>query len=265
MDWSKIKTIFIITFLILDVYLLFQFMKIRDANKYEVLTQATFEEKLKADDIQYVYLPKAPIKDQYLSAKPKTFNKGDLAKLKGQTGNLKEPGTTLQVTLEKPFQLSSKFEPAELLTFIKDNVLYGDHYQFWEKDDQKKTITYFQQYENFSLYQNINGKITFNLNSENQIISYQQSYLEGIEKLTAKEEILTPIKAIETLHQKGELKPKSKITKIELGYSTRIQLAASQVLAPTWRFVVDDKESLYVNAFEGQIIQFNSDENSKVE
>jgi regulatory protein YycI of two-component signal transduction system YycFG len=265
MDWSKIKTIFILTFLILDVYLLFQFMKIRDANKYEVITEASFEEKLKADEIQYVDLPKTPIKDQYLSAKPKMFNKGDLTKLKGQIVTIKDPGTTIQVTLEKPVPLSSKFEPAELSSFLKDNVLYGDHYQFWEKNDKKNTITYFQQYENFSLYKNINGMITFSLNSENQIVSYQQTFLEGIEKLTAKEEILTPLKAIETLHQKGMLKSKSKITKIELGYSTLIQLAASQVLAPTWRFVVDDKDSLFVNAFEGQIIQFNNDEKSKVE
>ncbi|MFJ5718083.1 two-component system regulatory protein YycI [Neobacillus sp. NPDC093127] len=264
MDWSKIKTIFIITFLILDVYLLFQFMKIRDANKYEVANEASFEEKLKADEIQYNDLPKAPIKDQYLSAKPKIFNKGDLAKLKGQSATIMDQGSKLQVTLEKPLQLSSKFEPAELSGFLKDNVLNSEDYQFWEKDDKKNTITFFQQYDNFTFYQNINGMITFTYNSDNQIVSYQQTYLEEIEKLTA-EEILLPLKAIETLHQKGILKPKSKITKVELGYSTLIQLAASQVLAPTWRFVVNDKESLFVNAFEGQIIQFNSDENSKVE
>ena len=165
------------------------------------------------------------------------------------------------MTLEKPLQLSSKFEPAELSDFLKDNVLYGDHYQFWEKNDKKNTITFFQQYENFPLYQNLSGMITFTYNSDNQIISYRQTYLEGMEKIPEKEDILPPLKAIETLHQKGILKPKSKITKIELGYSTLIQLAASQVLAPTWRFVVDDKESLFVNAFEGQIIQFNTDEN----
>jgi len=265
MDWSKIKTIFIITFLILDVYLLFQFMKIRDANKYEVATEASFEDKLKADEISYVELPKAPIKDQYLSAMPRTFTKGDMAKLKGQTASIKEPGTTLLVTLDKPLQLNTKFEPAELSTFLKENVLFGEHYQFWEKNDKKNTITYYQQYNNFPLFKNIKGMITFTVNADNQIISYQQTYLEDIEKLTAKEDILPPLKAIETLHQKGVLKPKSKITKIELGYSTLIGLAASQVLAPTWRFVVDDKESLFVNAFEGQIIQFNSDENSKVE
>lgn len=264
MDWSKIKTIFILTFLVLDVYLLFQLMRTRDVNQYEVITEASFEERLKADEIEYVEIPKAAIKDQYLSAKPKMFTKAEIDKLKGQIATLKEPGTTLLVTLEKPLPLNSKFEPAELSTFIKDNVLYGDNYQFWEKSDKKNTITFFQQYENFPLYNNIYGMITFNISSENKIVSYQQTFLEGIEKLTAKEEILSPLKAIETLHQKGMLRPKSKIT-IEHGYATLIQLAASQVLAPTWRIVVDAKESLFVNAFEGQIIQFNIDEISKVE
>jgi regulatory protein YycI of two-component signal transduction system YycFG len=265
MDWSKIKTIFIITFLILDVYLLFQFMKIRDANKYEVITETTFEDKLKADEIKYVELPKAPIKDQYLSAKPKVFTKADIDKLKGQSATSVEPSSTLVAKLDKPVQLSSKFQPADFASFLKENILYGDHYQFWSKDDKKRTITYFQQYNSYPLYENINGMITFNVNEENQITSYQQTYLEEVEKLTDKEEILEPLKAIETLHQKGDLKPKSKITKIELGYSTLIQLAASQVLAPTWRFVVNDKDSLFVNAFEGQIIEFKAEENSKVE
>ncbi|OIK13826.1 hypothetical protein BIV60_13360 [Bacillus sp. MUM 116] len=266
MDWSKIKTIFIITFLILDVYLLFQFLKIRDANKYELITEASFEEKLKADEIKFGDLPKAPIKAQYLSAKPKKFKKSDLKRLEGEAAVLKDE-TTIQAKLGNPLQLSSKFEPADLAAFLKSDVLYGDQYQFWEKNDTQKTIIYFQQSDSYPLYHNINGMITFHLNNKNQIASYEQTYLEGIKKLSAssKEEVLTPLKAIETLHQKGILKPKSTITKVELGYSTLIQLAASQVLAPTWRFVVDDKESLFVNAFEGQIIQFNSNEKSVVE
>lgn len=266
MDWSKIKTIFIITFLILDVYLFFQFLTIRNANKYEIATEATLEEKLKADGIKYTDLPKTQIKAQYLSAKPKIFTKSDIAKLKGQTTTLLgDPATTLQGTLQNPYQLDSKLDPSSIANFLKDHVLYGDHYQFCDKDDKTKTITCFQKFEDTLLYQNINGMITLHYNTNNQIVSYQQTYLEGFEKLTAKEEILPPLKAIEALHQKGELKPKSKITKIELGYSTLVQLAASQVLAPTWHFIINDKENLFVNAFEGQIIQFNSDAKPSVE
>jgi regulatory protein YycI of two-component signal transduction system YycFG len=266
MDWSKIKTIFIITFLVLDVYLLYQFLKIRDANKYEIMSDASFEEKLKAAEITFGELPKTLIKAKYLGATPKVFTAEDTKKLTGQRIASKEPSTVLIANLEKPLQLSSKFEPAELTAFLKGHVLYGDQYQFWEKNDKQQTITYFQQYDNLPLYHNINGMISFKFNVKNQVVAYQQSYLEGIEGMAAKkEEILSPLKVIETLHQKGLLKPKSKITKVELGYSTLIQLAASQVLAPTWRFEVNGKESLFVNAFEGQIIDFNSDEKMSVE
>ncbi|MDM5329554.1 two-component system regulatory protein YycI [Neobacillus sp. CF12] len=265
MDWSKIKTIFILTFLILDVYLLFQFMKIRDANKYEFITEASIEETLELNEISYKELPKAPIKDQYLSAKPKMFTKEDTEKLKDQIALLKEPSTTLQVKLDKPIALNTKFEAAELTSFVRDNVLYGDQYQFWKKSDKKNTIVYFQHYDNMTLYENLSGMITFQIDDKNQIVSYEQTYLEDIAKMTDKEEILPPLKALETLHQKGVLKSKSKITKVELGYSTLIQLAASQALAPTWRFVVNENESLYVNALEGQIIEFNNDENRDLE
>ncbi|MCD4838024.1 MULTISPECIES: two-component system regulatory protein YycI [Neobacillus] len=265
MDWSKIKTIFIITFLILDVYLLFQLMKIRDANKYEIMTPTSIEEKLKNDEIKFKELPKTDIKAQYFSAKPKIFNKEDLTKLKGQVVKINESGTSIISELEKPIQLGEKFEPSELASFVKENILYGDQYQFGERNEKKNTIIYYQQYENVPLYKNINGMIVFYYNSQNQIVSYQQTYLEEFEKLTEKEAVLPPLKAMETLHQKGELQPKSEITKVELGYSTRIQLAASQVLAPTWRIVVNDEKSLFVNAFEGKIIDFNSDENINVE
>lgn len=260
MDWSKIKTIFILTFLILDVYLFYQFIQLRDANKYEFISEASFEDKLKADEIKYVELPKVPIKGQYISAKPKVFTKKDLAKLDHQTAYINN-GTTIQATLDKPVALGAKVDSIEVSNFLKENVLYGDQYVFWKKDAKKHTITYYQDYENNPFYKNLSGMITINLNRDNQIFSYQQTYLEGIDKLTTKEEILPPLKAIELLHQRGLLKPKSKITEVELGYSTLVQLTASQVFAPTWRIVVDNKVNFFVNAFEGQIIDFNGDEN----
>jgi regulatory protein YycI of two-component signal transduction system YycFG len=161
-------------------------MKIRDANKYEYITPTSIEEMLKIDEISYKELPKGPFKDQYLSAKPKLFTKDDSTELKGQTTALKEPSTSLQVKLDKPISLNAKFEAADITSFIKDNVLYGDQYQFWKKDDKKNTITYFQQYGNMTLYENLSGMITFHIDDKNQIASYEQTYLEDIEKMTEK-------------------------------------------------------------------------------
>lgn len=264
MDWTKIKSIFILTFLVLDIYLFYQFLQIRDANKYEFITEASFEDKLKADGITYITLPKAAAKDQYISAAPKGFTNKDLEQLKNQRATIVND-TVIQSIFEKPVPLGKKFDSTELSSFIKDHVLFGDQYVLWGKNDKKNTITFYQQYHQKPFYRNLSGMIILHLNKKNQIVSYQQTYLEDIDKLTAKEEILPPLKAIETLHQRGMLKQDSRITKAELGYSTLVQLTASQVLAPTWHIVVDDKTNLYVNAFEGQIIDFSNDENKVVE
>jgi regulatory protein YycI of two-component signal transduction system YycFG len=264
MDWSKIKTIFIISFLILDIYLMYQFLLIRDANKYKFLSEVSLEDKLKTDEIDFIELPKGIVKDNYLSAKPKEFGKQELILLKEQSVTLIE-GTLIHSVLSNPIPLNEKFDALEVQSFLNTYVLYGDQYGFWEWDDHLKTITFHQKHDTKMFYENINGKVTLHVNDLFQIVSYEQTFLEEIENLTDKEEVLPSIKAIETLYQKGLLKPKSKITKVELGYSTLVQLAASQVLTPTWHLVVEDSSHLYVNAFEGQIIQFSTEENNSVE
>jgi regulatory protein YycI of two-component signal transduction system YycFG len=264
MDWSKIKTIFIICFLILDIYLMYQFMLIRDANKYKFLSEVSIEDKLKTDEINFDELPRELVKDKYLSAKPKEFNKDELKLLKEQMVSIVD-GTLIQSVLSNPVPLSTTFDSLEAQSFLNSYVYLGDQYGFWELDEQLKTITFYQRFDNKMFYENMNGKVTLYLNENFQIISYKQTFLDGIENLTEKEEVLPAIKAIETVYQKGVLKPKSKITKVELGYSTLVQLAASQVLTPTWHLVVEDKGHLYVNAFEGQIIQLSNEENNNAE
>ena len=95
--------------------------------------------------------------------------------------------------------------------------------------------------------------------------SYRQTYLEVIEELSDEEELLTPLRAMETLYKKGLLKPKSEITKIELGYSTLVSLTASHVVTPTWRLVVNGKENLFVHALEGRVIPLTDGENQTTE
>ena len=265
MDWSKIKTIFILTFLVLDIYLLYEFLKIHDANKYEFITETTFEDKLTTEEISYVELPKSVLKDAYVSANPKIFKKDEVSlKLKGQMISITDD-TILESILSEPVRINGEIKPAELNFFVKNRVTLGDHYKFWEYNKSEQTITFYQQFQNKVFYKNKNGNLTLFLNDHNEIVSYKQTFLEEIERLSEVQEVLPPLKAIETLYDNGLLAPKSEITKVELGYFTLVQLTASQVLTPTWRFVVDDQENLFVNTFEGQIIQLNDEEKKLVE
>ncbi|SEN43348.1 Two-component signal transduction system YycFG, regulatory protein YycI [Mesobacillus persicus] len=266
MDWSRIKTIFIISFLLLDIYLVFQFMNTRSEANYEVIEEASIEEKLKNDDIKYNNEASQQLeKERYISVKPKVFTQADLSANQALKISNNIDGTTIIGQLEEPIKIGAEFNPDELILAVKGIVQSGEKYRFWKKDDLEGTITFYQLYEGKMLYNNLNGKLTFYLNDKNEVVSYEQTYSEEIEKLSNEQEILTKLGAIETLYKKGLLKPKSEITKVELGYSTLVQLAASQVLAPTWRVVVNGEENLFVHAFEGQVIQFNQDENNITE
>jgi len=70
-DWNRIKTIFIIAFLVLDVFLFSQLMT--KSRQFEVRNDATLEENLKSDGIVYDGLPKDVVNDHYMSANTKIF------------------------------------------------------------------------------------------------------------------------------------------------------------------------------------------------
>ncbi|WP_079505997.1 two-component system regulatory protein YycI [Mesobacillus jeotgali] len=264
MDWSRIKTIFILTFLVLDVYLVYQFINTRDAAQYEIPKEATLEEKLKNDDITYGELPEMKKKEQYLSVRTKVFTTEEMAKVKGQSISLGD-GTSIEAKLEKPVKLTSKFQPAELTAFMKANIFAGEQYKFWSKNDEDGTITYYQEYDSKTFYYNSNAKLTFFFNKDNEVTSYKQTYLEIIDELADAEELLPPLRAVDTLYKKGLLKPKSEITDFELGYSTLVNLTSSHVVTPTWRIEVDGKESLFVHAFEGRVLSLSDEENKITE
>lgn len=256
MDWSKIKTIFIVSFLILDVYLLYQYLENRNTNQYEIMTQTSIEDQLAADEIEHDNFTKDVIKASYLSAKPKVFTKDELLKLEESEVTVID-GTTLEVHLKDPVKVSKDFFPTELASYIKGNIIQGSQYNFWTHDELNNTIIYYQKYKGQMFYKNKNAQLVFYLNNANEIVSYEQTLLVDIEKITEEDEVLTPLEAIETLYEERMLPPKSKITKQELGYYSHVQ-PNLQVLTPTWYFVINDDENVFVNAFEGDIIQLDS-------
>lgn len=254
MDWSKTKTIFIITFLILDLFLAYQFVEKRNSSQFDIITETTIEEKFAADEISYGELPKDVLKETYISGKSKMFTNEELLALENQSITLID-STILQGTFKQPVAIPETNTEYRLSQFLIDNIISGDSYTYWMTDEQTGTLIFFQKYKDRTLYWNYSAMLLVHLNENNQIVSYEQTLLEEIEEYDEQQEILPAIKALETLYEKNDLKYGSTITKIELGYYTLVQLTSSQVLAPTWHIVVDDKIDFFVNAFEGQIIR----------
>ena len=56
MDWSKTKSIFIIVFFVLDIFLLYQFLEKKDNYQFEYFAEATIEDRLQENEITYILL-----------------------------------------------------------------------------------------------------------------------------------------------------------------------------------------------------------------
>lgn len=260
MDWSKTKSIFIMVFFILNIFLLYQYLEKRDNSQYELITEASIDEMLKGDQITYEPLPKPTAKEQFLIAQSKVFTKDDIKELPNQKIKMND-STRLVGIFDKPLSISQTIQSAELEQLLKDYIWNGSDYQYWSYDEQNGTIVFYQHWDEKMFFNNSKGKVTLYLNKNQQVISYEQTYLEKIEKFKKPKELVSAIKAIETLYINGNIPPKSHITKVELGYYNSLQTtSATHLLAPTWRVVVNDELDLFVNAFDKSVIELNTEE-----
>ncbi|WP_226528189.1 two-component system regulatory protein YycI [Metabacillus niabensis] len=270
MDWSKTKTIFILAFLILDIYLAMEFFELQDKSDYTIIQEATIEERLDAEGIEYPDDLPDDIKNSfYITAKSKDFTIEEVAKLKGQTielpnVNFEEDQSfrTLTMLLDKPFPLPDVNTESKITQFLKDNIISGELYHYWYTDEEMNSIICIQSYNNRTIFQSEDdhiGMVVLHLNEDNEIISYEQSMLEQIKEVEEKEAAITALKAIEALYNKNYLPPNSQVVKIEYGYYTHSPLSNQQILAPTWHLIVEkedeDREDYYVNALEGKPLQ----------
>ncbi|MBM7704196.1 two-component system regulatory protein YycI [Metabacillus iocasae] len=254
MDWNKTKTVFIITFLILDLFLAYQFMVKKNQNDLDFITEASVEEQLAQENITYEELPKSVEKKTYLNARSLNFIEEDLTKLKGQKIEFLSD-YEIQGVFEEPIPLPSNNTSFRLNQFLKEYIFAGSSYALWHVNKEANVIIFYQKHADKLIYDNTNAMLIVHLNDKNEMVSYEQKLLKDIEKMDDDQEILTPIKALENLFFKDELKPGSKITKVSLGYYTfDLPVSSSQVLVPTWHIIVNEEEHYFVNAFEGQIL-----------
>lgn len=255
LDWSRIKTIFIITFLVLDIFLAIQFYQKRSNYQLDVIAESSIEDQLKANDITYVSLPKDSLKESYIAGNSKIFTDkiaSDLVDQKVEIYN-----EVLQSHMKKPIPIPKSNRNFFLEKFVKDYVWNGNSYRYCETNTATKTIYFCQTYKNRLIYNIDSSVVEVKYNSNNEIYAYRQRYLEGLKEMVDKknvQEVLSSIKAIQNLFVKDELKPGDKVTNVDFGYYTLIPLTTGvKVIAPAWHIVVNEKENYFVNAIEGQV------------
>lgn len=261
LDWSRIKTIFILTFLVLDLFLAIQYYQKRSNYQLDVIAETSIEEQLKANDITYVTLPKVVLKESYITGSNKTFTRKTIENLTGQ--NIEIYQDILQSDLKDPVKIPDTNRIFFLENLVKEYVWNGSSYRFCQTDRNSRTIYFCQVYKDRLIYNIESSVIEIKYNENDEIYAYRQRYLEDLKDMLDKEkveEVLPAIKAIENLYVKDELKPGDRVTKIDFGYYTLIPLSTGVVIAPAWHLVVNDEQDYFVNAIEGQVNKIEEDQ-----
>ena len=260
MDWNKSKTIFIIVFSIVNVFLYLLYLdKVTDAQNVQVMGKTPIEELLKMDNITYDELPPYKNDPSYVSAKSMVFTEEQIDKLENQQVEVSGE-TSLKSKLNDPVSVLNAKGDFDFTEILSKYVFNGAEYELWEVDEEAREALLFQKVKDNPIYFSRNAMLTLHWNEEGEVTSYEQSMLDEFGTFNRKKELLSPIEAIGNLYSRGYLKQDSKVQYMTLGYSTHVQVSETQVFAPTWHVRVELKdgviEDYFINAIEGMIIEF---------
>lgn len=252
MQWGQIKTLFILCFLILDIFLLHHFINNPHA-EYESTEEFPREENLRINVNGLDQLPEdTPSEESMLYAQRKEFTEDDIEEIEQLPGQK-------SIVVDQHLIISEFDSPMDIDadTMDSDNLLEShiwnrEDYQYFGKDKQTNTLIFFQEMDR-PIYFNLSGVLMIQLNEDDKAVRYVQTILEKTDEQPAPEEINKPLEAVSVLYfNDGLIMSGDEISdEVILGYHNLLPLPNGvQVLAPTWEVKVNEEKFFYVNAIE---------------
>ena len=260
MDWSKTKSIFIVVFLILNVFLYYHYLRVyNESQRVELLSEKKIESILNEENITYKNLPSTINEAPYILGTVKTYALNELPPQQFVSYKLVTE-SHLQAMISKPISLGTDITTVKLNDFLQQFVYEGSQFKLWEIDEEMRTATFFQQVNEHTLYYNMSGYVKIHWNVDNEIFMYEQSMLEKVEPKEPKKKIIAPLQIIDELYTENLLKTGAEIVDIKLGYSSLLQITQTQLFTPTWEVRVKtdgEEQTFFVNAVDPKVIEFN--------
>lgn len=264
MDFKKIEIIFIVTFLVLNGYLLYRVL-----DNYEngftgnAATQINLVQEMKDENIELPEFEDEEHDVPYVQAAANNLLEENAEQLTKQTGVIEDNGSLYASILSDPIQLS---EGEELTTkdiailsefVLSDAILFGDEYQFIRYVPSTRQIIYGQVANNIPIVDGTSN-IIFHLNGKKEIISYEQTYAGPVTVQGQSRKLITDQDAVEILYQNSEVPSGAKVRKPLLIYNRTLSLEDLSMYVPVWLVeVVTSTDTIIkkVDAVNGNVIQ----------
>lgn len=264
MQWGQIKSLLILSFFVLDIYLFAQFLEKKEQADIGVLEHqsSTVEEQLEAESITFNDLPEEEYEETFISVEQQHFKEDELKrdKPKKRQDSYIFNSNMIASNMKKPQEVTVD-KPEKLIDEIQDIVYYPEEYEFWNWNKEHNVLIFFQNKMDRPIYYNQHGIIIAFLNEKNEVTSYVQTMLGETESLAEKRKLIEPLTAIEKIYEEGKLQTGDDITKVNIGFHTRVPIESGvQVFAPTWKVNVNEDKEYFVNAIEGFIFSTHEEE-----
>lgn len=268
MNFRRIQWIFLVAFIALDVFLGYSFISNNDftISVAQTTREQTIVNEMKADGIETGKLSTNRQSGYYISTTGSGILQDKLGNLKGQTPSYNNG--VLTSNFDQPVKINVKHPEKTLNKIVadKNKVLFGSQYVYDAElsSDYDNDVIYVQKGPSLNV-SGTEGQIRFRVNSENQIISYSQSYLNNIKTLREEAKLVSERKAVLYLYQHDKISNNSKIKWTKLGYTRLLALDDDNaVYIPTWMVAIQSKNSdsieiKRVNAFTGTLSKTDAD------
>lgn len=260
MDWNKTKTIFIVVFSILNIFLYSLYVNQRnEAQNVQVAGKTSIEDLMKQENITY-NLPQVVKNDfSHIYADVKSFSEEELESLEGQSIDIVDH-TRIESEMSTPVSIRNTKEQYHFTDFLAKYVWNGAEYELWDIDDEGRKAIFFQKVNGEPIFYSPNATLTIYWDEDFEVTHYEQRMLEEFSSKNHKKELLTQDEAVGSLATRGYLKQDSKVLKVTPGYSATLVLTENQVFAATWNIRVELKdgtiENHFINAIEGKVLDF---------
>lgn len=235
MDWGRAKSVLIFSFLMLNILLGYQlWLDIR-----EQLNANVNSAELPADKLLIMQQKRISLAANLPSETPAL---GDLTYLLHS-----ESRSQKKTKLKNPADTAFIFNKSELKKAFGQEIAEIDLYAYDLLGSSEGV---------FVMYRIVDGYPVFNVrlelfNSNLKITAYQQDRMELVSRGEAKQ-VLPANKVVASLIE-TYLEDGSTISDIQLGYYGQIFDSDKQVSAPTWRVMLEDGKTYYVNAISGEV------------
>lgn len=266
MNFKRIEWIFIVAFILLDIFLLIAFKRSHTMLQSTTSsdTQNVSAAVLKSmdnDQIKYGKLSTSNDYGYYLSASVGNNLRKEARKLRYQTWSYSSKTHKLKGYFLTAIKVADKNKPQNTLNKLLENdtqILHGRHYRYNANLSTKTQVVYSQVLYGKQVYSGA-GQIMFKINSKGYVISYTQGYLNNINILRENKRTISERRALVWLYQYNKLASGSTVRWGALGYSKLLTVNNNYVLIPTWTFSIKansgaDSQVRMVNAFTGTVI-----------